>query len=66
MKYTKIPEDTFKQLQINAAILLSEFTPATGTFEASSQIGATTGGISFTATPTYTDFGDDIDNCPKI
>lgn len=65
MKYTKIPEDTFKQLQINAAILLSEFTPATGAFEASSQIGATTGGISFTATPTYTDFGDDIDNCPK-
>lgn len=65
MKYTKIPEDTFKQLQINAAILLSEFTPATGTFEVSSQIGATTGGISFTATPTYTDFGDDIDNCPK-
>ncbi len=65
MKYTKIPEDTFKQLQINAAIMLSEFTPATGTFEASSQIGATTGGISFTATPTYTDFGDDIDNCPK-
>lgn len=65
MKYTKIPEDTFKQLQINAAILLSEFTPATGAFEASSQIGATTGGISFTATPTYTDFGEDIDNCPK-
>ena len=65
MKYTKIPEDTFKQLQINAAILLSEFTPATGSFEASSQIGATTGGISFTATPTYTDFGEDIDNCPK-
>lgn len=65
MKYTKIPEDTFKQLQINAAILLSEFAPATGTFDASSQIGATTGGISFTATPTYTDFGDDIDNCPK-
>lgn len=65
MKYTKIPEDTFKQLQINAAILLREFAPATGTFEASSQIGATTGGISFSATPTYTDFGDDIDNCPK-
>lgn len=23
------------------------------------------GGINFTATPTYTDFGEDIDNCPK-
>lgn len=65
MKYTKIPEDTFKQLQINAAIMLSEFAPATGTFEASSQIGATTGGITFNATPTYSDMGDDVDNCPK-
>lgn len=65
MKYTKIPEDTFKQLQINAAILLSDFAPATGTFEASSQIGATTGGITFSATPTYSDMGDDVDNCPK-
>lgn len=65
MKYTKIPADTFKQLQINAAIMLSEFAPATGTFEASSQIGATTGGITFNATPTYSDMGDDVDNCPK-
>lgn len=65
MKYTKIPADTFKQLQINAAIMLSEFTPATGTFEASSQIGATTGGITFSAVPTYSDMGDDVDNCPK-
>ena len=23
------------------------------------------GGVNFTATPEYTDFGDDIDNCPK-
>ena len=28
-------------------------------------IGATTGGIKFAATPTYSDFGEDIDNCPK-
>lgn len=65
MKYTKIPSDTFQKLQINAAIICNDFTPATGTVGESGQIGATTGGINFTATPTYTDFGDDIDNCPK-
>jgi len=27
-------------------------------------LGATTGGITFEATPEYTDFGEDIDNCP--
>ncbi len=25
----------------------------------------TSGGVSFTSTPTYKDFGEDIDNCPK-
>lgn len=64
-KFTKIPADTFKQLQINAGVILSEFTPATGTFEPENQIGATTGGITFSATPTYSDYGSDVDNCPK-
>ena len=64
-KFTKIPEDTFKQLQINAGILLTDFTPATGAFDAENQIGATTGGITVAATPTYSDYGEDVDNCPK-
>lgn len=65
MKFTKIPSDAFQKLQVNAGILTTDFTPATGTIGEAGQIGATTGGINFTATPTYTDFGDDIDNCPK-
>lgn len=65
MKFTKIPVDTFQKLQINAGIITTDFTPATGTIGEAGQIGATTGGVSFTATPAYTDFGDGIDNCPK-
>ena len=65
MKFTKIPTDTFKTLQMNAGVLATAFTPATGTLDAEAQIGATSGGINFTATPTYSDFGEDIDNCPK-
>lgn len=65
MKYTQIPSDTFKQLQLNAGILLKNFDPETATVSESDIIGATSGGISFEATPTYTDFGEDIDNCPK-
>ena len=65
MKFTKIPSDTFQKLQINAGILTTDFTPATGTIGDAGQIGATTGGVNFTATPTYSDFGEDIDNCPK-
>lgn len=65
MKYTQIPANTFKELQLNAGILTSDFAPTTGTVESNMMLGATSGGISFTATPTYTDLGDDIDNCPK-
>lgn len=63
-KFTQIPVETFKQLQINAGMLLSAFDPATGPKE-TDKLGATTGGINFTATPTFSDFGEDIDNCPK-
>lgn len=65
MKFTKIPSDAFQKLQINAGILTTDFTPATGTIGSAGQIGATTGGVSFTATPSYSDYGEDIDNCPK-
>ena len=65
MKYTQIPSTTFQNLQMNAGILLSSFDPSTGTVNASNIIGATTGGVSFTATPEYADFGEDVDNCPK-
>ena len=65
MKYTKIPETTFQNIQLNAGVLLSSFNPESATVADASIIGATTGGINFTATPTYNDFGEDIDNCPK-
>lgn len=65
MRFTQIPANTFQELQLNAGILTSDFAPTTGTVESNKILGATSGGISFTATPTYTDLGDDIDNCPK-
>lgn len=65
MKFNKIPETTFQQLQLNAGILLSSFNPSTATVENTAIIGATTGGVEFSATPEYSDFGEDIDNAPK-
>lgn len=63
MKYTQIPADTFQNLQLNAGILVDSFTPASGVI--GNLIGATTGGIQFQDNVSYSDFGDDIDNCPK-
>lgn len=65
MKFTQIPVNTFKEIQLNAGVLLSEFTPSTATLSASNILGATSGGVNFSATPEFTDFAEDIDNAPK-
>lgn len=64
-KFTQIPTDTFKKLQLNAGILSTEFDPATGEVDKNNIVGATSGGVTFEATPSFSDFGEDIDNCPK-
>lgn len=63
MKFTQIPVNTFQEIQLNAGILVDDFNPATGVI--GRLMGATTGGVNFTDTINYTDFGEDIDNCPK-
>ena len=62
-KFTRVPEDTFEKLQLNAGILVDAFTPATGVI--GNILGATTGGIQFSTNPEFTDFGEDIDNVPN-
>lgn len=63
MKFTQIPVDTFKNLQMNAGIVVDSFDPTTSVI--GSILGATTGGVNFQDSTEYEDFGDDIDNCPK-
>lgn len=63
MRFTKIPADTFKDIQYNAGILLDSFNPATGVI--GNILCATNGGLNFNDNPSFTDFGEDIDNCPK-
>jgi hypothetical protein len=65
-KFTVIPKDTFDDLQLDAGVLLRNFTPATAAAPQDSDIiCATTGGINAACTPTYSDLGEDVDNCPN-
>lgn len=63
MKYTQIPTTTFQNIQLNAGILVDDFNVETGVI--GRILGATTGGIAFADSVEFTDFGEDIDNCPK-
>ena len=62
---TKIPQNTFQGLQLDAGVLLKTFTPSTPTITDENIICATTGGIQVSCVPTYSDFGEDVDNCPN-
>ena len=61
---TKIPQDTFSALQLDAGVLLNSFNPAAPAIPNSAIICATTGGINPSCVPTYSDMGEDVDNCP--
>ena len=63
-RFTKIPQSTFEEMQVEAGILLKAFDPANPTFEDSDIVCATTGGITVTCKASYIDYGDDVDNCP--
>lgn len=63
-KFTVIPQDTFQGLQLDAGVLLKRFNPAAPAVLDEDIICATTGGINPVCTPTYSDLGEDVDNCP--
>ena len=65
-KFTVIPQNTFDALQMDAGVLLNKFDPSNPVAPADEDIiCATTGGINPTCVPTYSDFGEDVDNVPN-
>ncbi len=63
--YTRIPADTFQQIQTDAGILLYAFDPANPkNIKDEDIICPTTGGVTAACVPTYSDMGEDVDNCP--
>ena len=64
-RFTVIPQDAFNGLQLDAGVLLRRFNPAEPDAPADEDIiCATTGGINPVCKPTFSDFGEDVDNVP--
>lgn len=63
-RFTVIPQDTFDDLQLDAGIVLKTFDPSQPAVVDANIVCATTGGITASCIPTYSDFGEDVDNCP--
>lgn len=64
-EFVKIPESTFEDLQLDAGLLLNKFDPATPNVQDEDIITATTGGVTASCTPSFSDMGEDVDNCPN-
>lgn len=65
-KFSKISQDAFKSMQINAGVVLNKFDPS-GTTEIQDAdiICATSGGVTATCKANFTDLGADVDNAQK-
>ena len=63
-RFSKLPIESFDEFQIDAGVLLKSFDPESPELVDSDIICATTGGINPTCVPTYSDMGEDVDNCP--
>ena len=65
-KFTKIADDAFEALQLEAGVLLSTFDPANPVAPKSEDIIATTsGGVNAQCQAEYQDFAEDVDNAPN-
>lgn len=63
--FSKIAQETFEEFQVDAGVLLRTFDPESPELVDENIICATTGGINPTCVPTYSDWGEDVDNCPN-
>lgn len=65
-KFVKVSQSSFNEIQLEAGLILNQFDP-TGKNEVADAdiVCTTTGGITITCKPTYTDYGEDIDNVPN-
>lgn len=63
-RFTVIPQNTFNELQLDAGVLLKNFNISEPAVVDDDIICATTGGINVSCVPTYSDMGEDVDNCP--
>ena len=61
-KFTKIPTNTFKEIGINAGVMLKDFTPASPALDDEDILGATSGGINIAAVPSFTASGGDTES----
>lgn len=64
-RFTQVKPDAFKDIQVEAGVITTEFNPANPILDRSKIICVTSGGINPTCKATYSDYFEDLDNVPN-
>ena len=64
-RFTQVKLDAFKQLQLEAGVIVTQFNPANPVLDRSKILFVTTGGINPVCKPSFNDYFDDVDNMPS-
>lgn len=64
-RFSVVSQNVFDEFQVDAGVLLKTFNPESPELVDANIICATTGGINPTCVPTYSDWGEDVDNVPS-
>lgn len=63
--FSKVPQSAFQELVVEAGVVLTDFDPTDPELVDSDIICATTGGITASCVPTFSDWAEDVDNAPN-
>lgn len=64
-RFTTVKLDAFKQIQLEAGVIMKNFNPANPILNRADILFVTTGGITITCKPNFIDYYDDVDNMPS-
>lgn len=64
-RFTQVKLDAFKEIQVEAGVIVKNFNPANPVLNRADIVCVTTGGITVTAQPSYSDYFEDVDNVPN-
>lgn len=64
-RFTQVKYDAFKEIQVEAGVILKHFNPNNPVIDRQDIVCVTSGGITITAKPEYSDYFEDVDNIPN-
>ena len=64
-RFTQVKLDAFKEIQIEAGVIVKDFNPANPVLDRSKIVCVTSGGVQISAKPSFTDYFEDVDNVPN-